>query len=142
MINMLVSTWMPLAITWIIVMAKDCLLARQMMSAAMSFTATGIFGLQWMGLLGFIFAAQEAAAFTSLWAGWSSIFFLIFYPLACIGMVVFHWFLSAGVYDWLKNAPLPETERNVNAICIECKLPVVIDDVEADARYNACEKKR
>jgi len=91
-----------------------------------------------MGLFSFLTAAYDAGAFTN--GNWVNIFFLIFYPLANIGMVVFHWFLSDDVYTWLKNAPYPDNERN--ALCVECKLPVVIDDAKADAAFSRCEMKR
>ena len=43
-----------------------------------------------------------------------------------IGMVVMHWFLSAGVNKWIKEAPLPslpskEAAAPVKAACPVCK---------------------
>jgi hypothetical protein len=61
MINMLVSAWMPMAITWIIAIAADSPLARAGLTGAMAMAGLGPFALQWVGLMSFIMAAHGAA---------------------------------------------------------------------------------
>ena len=60
MINMLVSAWMPFAITWIIALAADGPLARAGLTGAMAMAGLGPFALQWVGLMSFIMAAHNA----------------------------------------------------------------------------------
>merc|ERR1719199_1704289 len=60
MINMLVSAWMPFAITWIIVMAADSAAARAALTGAMSMAGLGPFALQWVGLMAFIMDTHSA----------------------------------------------------------------------------------
>ena len=113
---MLTSAWMPLAISWILVMAKDSPQSRQMMTGAMAMTNIGVMGLHWMGLMSFIMSATNK----SFLGQPINTFFAIFYLLACAGMVAFQYLLSPGVYNWLKNAPLARNETNVAALCVEC----------------------
>jgi hypothetical protein len=53
-----------------------------------------------------------------------------------IGMVVMHWFLSAGVNKWIKEAPLPSKEAAapVKEACPVCE--------EGSDDFDACEEKR
>lgn len=60
MINMLVSAWMPFAITWIIGMVADGPMARAAMEGAMNMAGLGPMCVQWVGLMGFIMAAHSA----------------------------------------------------------------------------------
>ena len=60
MINMLVSAWMPFAITWIIVLAADSPMARAALTGAMSMANLGPMALQWVGLMSFVMAAHNA----------------------------------------------------------------------------------
>jgi hypothetical protein len=62
MINMLVSAWMPFAITWIIAIAADSPMARAGLTAAFTMSALGPLALQWVGLGSFIMAAHSASA--------------------------------------------------------------------------------
>jgi hypothetical protein len=61
MINMLVSAWMPFAISWVIAMAADGPLARAGLAGAMSMAGLGPFALQWVGLMSFIMTAHAAS---------------------------------------------------------------------------------
>ena len=60
MINMLVSAWMPFAITWIIAIAADSPMARAGLTAAFTMSGLGPMALQWVGLMSFIMAAHTA----------------------------------------------------------------------------------
>jgi hypothetical protein len=60
MINMLVSSWMPFGIVWIIVMAADSKMARMAMTGAMEMAALGPFALQWVGLMAFLMSASSS----------------------------------------------------------------------------------
>ena len=51
-----------------------------------------------------------------------------------VGLIVMHWFLSAGVNHWIKNAPMPTKEAEpVKAVEAE---PVADEDVVAEADDN------
>lgn len=111
MINMLVSAWMPFAITWIIVMAADSTAARAALTGAMSMAGLGPFALQWVGLMAFIMASHSAGTILLM----PNIVFVAIYFVMNVGMVVMHWMLSAGVYEWIKNAPLPAAAVKIAA---------------------------
>jgi len=134
MINMLTAGWMPTAISWIIVMAKDSRKSRQMFASSIAMTNIAIMGGHWMGYFGFIMAATDSGR---LWQG-ANVFFFFFYLFASAGMVVFQWFLSPDVYNWIKNAPLARTERNIDALCTECPKPFGDDTTD----YDRCEAAR
>ena len=42
--------------------------------------------------------------------------FTFVYLALNIGTVVMHWFLSAGVFKWIKEAPLPVAEAKAEAV--------------------------
>merc|ERR1711990_1331303 len=93
-------------------------------------TNTGIMSLHWMGAMAFIMSATN---FSSLGRG-INVFFFVFYILASAGMVAFQWFLSPGVYKWLKEAPLARNETNIAELCTECS--------KGDADFDKCEAER
>ena len=53
-----------------------------------------------------------------------------------VGMVVMHWFLSAGVNKWIREAPLPvaAAAEPVKAACPVCE--------EGSDDFDTCEEKR
>jgi hypothetical protein len=134
MINMLTSAWMPLAISWIMVMSADSPQSRQMMTGAMQFTNMGITALHWMGFIGFLMSYSDSTTKAGI-----NIFWTILYFVFSTGMVVFQHFVSPGVYNWLKNAPLARNETNVAALCTECD-PATKE--EKPEEYAQCEAKR
>jgi len=60
MINMLVSSWMPFGIVWIIILVADSKMARMALTGAMEMAALGPFALQWVGLMAFLMSASAS----------------------------------------------------------------------------------
>jgi len=102
MINMLVSAWMPMAITWLIAVAADSKMARAALGASAQMAGMGPFALQWVGMMVFIMSAHSAGKLGM----WENMFFTFLYLAMNIGMVIMHYFLNAGVQDWIQNAPI------------------------------------
>ena len=135
MINMLISSWMPFAITWLIVLIADSSMSRAALTGAMSMAGMGPFGLQWVGFASFIMAAHSAGNLVV----WENVFFACLYAGLNVVMVVMHWFLSAGVFKWLKEAPLPGSGNILaDEICPVCKEGSDASQAKCQEKAKAC----
>jgi len=103
-INMLLSAYAPLGISWLIVLADDSQAARTALTGAIEMAGLGPFALLWVGFSTFLMSAKAGSALvaanTMVWI-WSLI-----YPVMNIAMIVMHYHLSPPMYAWLASAPM------------------------------------
>lgn len=108
MINMMTSSWMPFAVVWIIVAVNDNDVSRMALTGALEMAALGPFALMWVGYMAFLMSAQASSVLNA--ADGMNIVFAILYPLLNIGLIIMHWYVSEGIYNWIQNAPFPSDE--------------------------------
>merc|ERR1711981_839890 len=108
MINMLASSYAPLAIGFIFVLAEGVTpFTKTALMGAMTMAGMGPFSTQWVGFIHFIMAASSAKQLGT----WNNLFFTFFYLAFNIGMIVVHWFFSKDVMNWLKKVEMKGTKK-------------------------------
>jgi MFS-type transporter involved in bile tolerance (Atg22 family) len=106
MVNMMTSSWMPFAIIWMIVLFNDTPTSRLALSGALEMAALGPFALQWVGYMAFLMSAQASGVLGEV----SNVFWAIAYPLLNITLIIVHWLMSEGIYNWIENGASPAEE--------------------------------
>ena len=105
-INMFVSAYAPLGITWWIVLADDSENTRTALSGAIEMAGSGPFALLWVGMATYLMTAHSAGELTDTnmaVSGWAFI-----YPIVNFLLIVMHYHLAPPMYAWLENAPMRE----------------------------------
>lgn len=105
-INMLFSAYMPLGISWWIVLADDSKAARTALTGAIEMAGLGPFALLWVGYFTFLMSSRATDKLKES----DNTTFAIIYGVGNIFLVVVHWIFSGSIMDWIKNTPVPEKE--------------------------------
>ena len=101
MIMMMTFTWMPFAISWLLVNFADKPFNRRILSGALTTAEFGVFAFMWIGLMSFIMSVTSAGTLGEV----ANIIFLFTYLLGNVGLVAMHWILSGDIKKWIKYAP-------------------------------------
>jgi len=102
-INMLWSSYAPIAISWWIVLADDSKFAREILTGAIEVAGVGPFAVLWVGMATYLMQSKDAGQLVSgnslLWM-WGPLYFAINMLL-----IVLHYHVSPVMYAWLALAP-------------------------------------
>jgi len=144
---MLISAYMPLGISWLIVLVDDSQNARNKLSSGIEMAGLGPFALLWVGWATFAMSAKSGGVLTS--ANLGVFIFAIIYPVINIALAVMHYHVSPPMYAWLAVAPLranpidsakPWNQPAAKVVYAEAPATVVVVEepvAEAEAEVEA-----
>ena len=106
-IQMLAITYGPFALSKGAIWFWDCEEVRWAIGAALMHAGMGAYSLLWVGYFSFLMQARSTG---NVLKQSENTLFVIIYGVGTILLETMHWFLADPIYDYLKNAPLPEKE--------------------------------